>query len=91
MRILVLRIYALWVRSTSKSNEITAIPLVIEELDITDAVVSIDAIGCQREIAKQIVDKGGHYLLSLKENQQDLYDDVVCGFTRTSYPKGINT
>jgi len=68
-----------------KSNEITAIPLLIEELDITDAVVSIDAIGCQREITRQIVGKGGHYLLSLKENQQELYDDVVCGFTRTSY------
>jgi len=63
-----------------KSNEITAIPLLIDELDITDAVVSIDAVGCQREIAKQIVDKGGHYLLSLKENQQELYDDTVCGF-----------
>jgi len=63
-----------------KSNEMTAIPLLIEGLDITDAVVSIDAIGCQREIAEQIVDKGGHYLLSLKENQQELYDDVVCVF-----------
>ena len=63
-----------------KSNEITAIPSLIEELDIADAVVSIDAIGCQREIAEQIVDKGGHYLLSLKENQRELYDDVVCGF-----------
>ena len=52
-----------------KSNEITAIPSLIEELDITDAVVSIDAIGCQRDIAKQIVSKNGHYLLSLKENQ----------------------
>jgi len=63
-----------------KSNEITAIPSLIDEIDITDAVVSIDAVGCQREIVKQIVDKGGHYLLSLKENQQELYDDVVCGF-----------
>ena len=63
-----------------KSNEITAIPSLIEEIDITGAVVSIDAVGCQREIAKQITGKGGHYLLSLKENQQELYDDVVCGF-----------
>jgi len=44
-----------------KSNEIAAIPSLIEEIDITDAVVST---GCQREIAKQIVGKGGHYLLS---------------------------
>jgi predicted transposase YbfD/YdcC len=63
-----------------KSNEITALPLLIEELDIRDAVVSIDAIGCQRGIAEQITSKGGHYLLSLKENQQELYDDVACGF-----------
>jgi predicted transposase YbfD/YdcC len=53
-------------------------------LDITDAVVSIDAAGCQHEIAKQIVDKGGHYLLSLKKNQQELYNDVVCGFKACS-------
>jgi predicted transposase YbfD/YdcC len=67
-----------------KSNEITALPLLIEELDITDAVVSIDAIGCQRNIAEQITSKEGHYLLSLKENQQELYDDVVCGFKACS-------
>ena len=69
-----------YVRSTSKSNEITAIPELIEELDITDAVVSIDAIGCQHSIAEQIVEKGGDYLLSLKANQRELYDDTVCGF-----------
>ena len=63
-----------------KSNEITAIPELIEELDISGAVVSIDAIGCQRDIANRIVEKGGHYLLSLKENQPSLYEDVVCGF-----------
>jgi predicted transposase YbfD/YdcC len=67
-------------RVEDKSNEITAIPLLLEELDITDAVVSIDAIGCQREIAAQIVEKGGHYLLSLKANQKELYADVVSGF-----------
>jgi predicted transposase YbfD/YdcC len=67
-----------------KSNEITAIPLLIGELDITDAVVSIDAVGCQREIAEQITGKGGHYLLSLKENQSGLYEDAVCGFKACS-------
>jgi predicted transposase YbfD/YdcC len=54
--------------------------VLIDEIEITDAIVSIDAIGCQREIAKQITGKGGHYLLFLKENQQGLYDDAVCGF-----------
>jgi predicted transposase YbfD/YdcC len=68
----------------AKSNEITAIPSLIEELDITDAVVSIDAIGCRREIAAQITAKGGHYLLALKENQKNLYEDVTVGFKTCS-------
>ena len=67
-----------------KSNEITAIPSLIEELDITDAVVSIDAIGCQRDIAAQIKSKRGHYLLALKENQGSLYEDAVFGFKTNS-------
>jgi predicted transposase YbfD/YdcC len=49
-----------------KSSEITAIPSLINELEISDAVVSIDAMGCQRETATQIISKGGHYLLALK-------------------------
>ena len=67
-------------RVEDKSNEITAIPALIEQLDIKDAVVSIDAIGCQQDIAEQIVKKGGHYLLALKTNQRELYDDTECGF-----------
>ena len=67
-------------RVEDKSNEITAIPALIEQLDVKDAVVSIDAIGCQRDIAEQIVKKEGHYLLALKTNQRELYDDAECGF-----------
>jgi predicted transposase YbfD/YdcC len=63
-----------------KSNEITAIPALIKEIDITDAVVSIDAIGCQRDIATQIKAQKGHYLLAVKRNQLELFDDVVCAF-----------
>jgi predicted transposase YbfD/YdcC len=63
-----------------KSNEIAAIPSLIEELDISEAIVSIDAMGCQRDIAAQIKSKGGHYLLALKENQGNLYEDAVFGF-----------
>ncbi|OAV68419.1 Transposase [Bacteroidales bacterium Barb6] len=63
-----------------KSNGITAIPCLIEEPDIEDAVVSIDAIGCQRDMAGRIVEKKGHYLLALKQNQPDLPDDASCGF-----------
>lgn len=67
-------------RVDEKSNELTAIPDLISEIDIKDAVVSIDAIGCQGNIARQIVSAGGHYLLALKKNQQELLDDVICGF-----------
>jgi predicted transposase YbfD/YdcC len=63
-----------------KSNEITAIPALIDELEITDALVGIDAIGCQRDIVEKIKLKGGHYLLALKENQGNLYEDAVFGF-----------
>jgi predicted transposase YbfD/YdcC len=52
-----------------RSNEITAGPSLTEEPDITGAAVSIDAAGCQRTIAERTVGRGGHYLLSLKENQ----------------------
>lgn len=63
-----------------KSNEIIAIPKVLSQIDIKGAVVSIDAIGCQKEIACQIIDQQGDYLLSVKSNQLELYEDVVCGF-----------
>jgi predicted transposase YbfD/YdcC len=67
-------------RVDDRSNEITAIPVLLNQLDITGAVVSIDAIGCQRTIARQIVEKKGDYLLSVKANQRELYEDIVCGF-----------
>ena len=59
-----------------KSNEITAIPKLIEMLNLKKAVVTIDAMGCQTEIARKIREKGGDYVLSLKENQGTLYEDV---------------
>jgi len=64
-----------------KSNEITAIPLLLEALDLVGCIVTIDAMGCQREIAAQIVDQGGDYLLSLKGNQGQLHKDVIEMFT----------
>jgi predicted transposase YbfD/YdcC len=71
-------------RVDDKSNEITAIPALLNQIDITDAVASIDAIGCRRAIAKQIVNQKGNYLLAVKTNQRELYDDVVCGFKACS-------
>lgn len=59
-----------------KSNEITAIPELLRVLDLNGAVVSIDAMGCQTEIAAQIVEQHGDYVLALKGNQGNLYEDV---------------
>jgi predicted transposase YbfD/YdcC len=67
-------------RIEDKSGEITAIPDALDSIDITDAAVSIDAMGTQREIADLIVEKNGHCLLALKNNQQSLYEDVECAF-----------
>jgi predicted transposase YbfD/YdcC len=63
-----------------KSNEITAIPKVLELLDIQGAFVSIDAMGCQKAIAKQIVEQGGHYVLAVKDNQPNLLHDIQQSF-----------
>ncbi len=63
-----------------KSNEITAIPRVLDSLDIEDAVVTIDAMGTQTKIAAQIRDKKGHYMLSVKGNQKELLEDIQCAF-----------
>ena len=59
-----------------KSNEIKAIPELLKLLDLKGALVTIDAIGCQKAIARQIVDKGGNYLLAVKANQEKLLDDI---------------
>ena len=64
------------VRTAEKSNEITAIPKLLEMLDISGALVSIDAAGCQKEIAAQIVELKGDYLLQVKGNQKRLHDDI---------------
>lgn len=59
-----------------KQNEIVAIPKLLELLDIKGAMVTIDAIGCQKAIAQKIVERGGDYLLALKENQPTLHQKV---------------
>lgn len=56
-----------------KSNEITAIPRLLEMLDLRDSVVTIDAMGCQKDIARQIVKKKGHYALQVKKNHPGLH------------------
>lgn len=64
----------------SKSNEITAIPKLLEILDIAGCIITIDAMGCQKEIARQIIDKGADYVLALKGNPGKLYDSVSSWF-----------
>jgi predicted transposase YbfD/YdcC len=65
------------IKVDAKSNEITAIPQLLEMLELTGCLVTIDAIGTQTEIAQQIVEQGGDYLLAAKENQGHLYEDLA--------------
>lgn len=64
------------VKVDDKSNEITALPKLIQLLAVKDCLVTIDAMGCQTEIAEQIVAQGGDYLLAVKKNQPHLYEDI---------------
>lgn len=76
-----------WARSNSmvlgqvkvddKSNEITAIPQLLKLFDLTGCIVTIDAMGCQREIAQLITEAGADYVLSLKANQGTMHRDVI--------------
>ena len=59
-----------------KTNEITAVPKLLRQLDIKGVTVSLDAMGCQKKIAQEIHFGGGHYLLALKANQGTLHDEV---------------
>ncbi len=64
----------------SKSNEITAIPELLNLLDITGAIITLDAMGTQRDIASQIIEQKGDYILALKGNQGNLHKKVVVLF-----------
>ncbi|MCP4456786.1 MAG: ISAs1 family transposase, partial [Cytophagales bacterium] len=81
-----------------KSNEITAIPRLLDMLEISGCIVTIDAMGCQTEIAKKIIKQKADYVLALKENQGGLYNDVEelfsyaeeTSFADCDYHKTIN-
>jgi predicted transposase YbfD/YdcC len=64
-----------------KSNEITAIPELLQLLDVTGALVTIDAMGCQKEIAAKIRERGGDYVWAVKQNQPTLHEQVTCAIT----------
>ena len=65
-----------------KSNEITAIPKLLEILELSGAIVTIDAMGCQKEIARQIHEGGGDYVIGLKGNQPHLHEAVKEEFSK---------
>ncbi len=67
-------------KTDAKSNEITAIPELLDAMLIKGNLITIDAMGCQRKIASKIIEKQGDYILALKGNQKELYRDVVDSF-----------
>lgn len=73
---------------SDKSNEITAIPKLLEVLLINNCIVTIDAMGCQTEIASKIIEKDAAYILAVKENQKQLYLNIQDEF---SFGKNIKT
>jgi predicted transposase YbfD/YdcC len=78
-----------------KSNEITAIPQLLESLTLSGAIVTIDAMGCQRDIAAKIIQRKGHYCLAVKGNQDNLYKDLKAEFEKAMSldraPKRLST
>lgn len=68
------------VKVASKSNEITAIPALLAMLEVSGCIVTVDALGTQKEIAEQIIQQGGDYLLTVKENQPHLHEDIQLFF-----------
>jgi predicted transposase YbfD/YdcC len=65
------------IATDEKSNEITAVPRLLEMLSLKGTIVTVDALNCQRDIARRIVDQGGDYVLALKGNQGTLHGDVT--------------
>lgn len=63
-------------KTEEKSNEITAIPELLEALLLKGCIITLDAMGCQKSIVKKIVEKGGDYVISLKGNQGKLHEDI---------------
>ena len=65
------------VKVADRSNEITAIPRLLSMLEVSGCIVTIDAMGCQKEIASKIIKSGADYVLSVKKNQPQLYEDIA--------------
>lgn len=78
------------VATNQKSNEITAIPELLKLLDIKGCLVTTDAMGCQSDIAAEIISRGGDYLLAVKGNQGNLYKDIKGLFADEQVPRDSN-
>jgi predicted transposase YbfD/YdcC len=70
-----------------KSNEITAMPQLLELLDLRDKIVTTDAMGCQKAIAETIVEGGGGYILAVKDNQPTLHAEIQAAFATAATPR----
>jgi len=68
------------IATEEKSNEITAIPQLLDRIDIEGDTVTIDAMGCQKKIVRKIIDKKGDYVLAVKGNQKKLYETIIAYF-----------
>ena len=72
------------VKTDEKSNEITAVPKLLQMLELNGCIVTIDAMGCQKHIAGQILEKGADYMLALKANHETLYEEISSYFDEAS-------
>jgi predicted transposase YbfD/YdcC len=70
------------VATEEKSNEITAIPLLLQQIDLPNSVITIDAMGCQKEIARDIVAGGGDFVIAVKNNQPKLLEAIAAHFEK---------
>jgi predicted transposase YbfD/YdcC len=70
------------VATEEKSNEITAIPLLLKQIELADALITIDAMGCQKEIARDIVEGGGDFVIAVKDNQPRLREAIAGHFLK---------
>jgi predicted transposase YbfD/YdcC len=70
------------VATEQKSNEITAIPELLKQIELTDALITIDAMGCQKDIARDIVDGGGDFVIAVKDNQPKLREAIERHFDK---------
>jgi predicted transposase YbfD/YdcC len=70
------------VATEEKSNEITAIPQLLEQIDLANSLITIDAMGCQKEIAREIVEGGGDFVISVKDNQPKLREAIETYFEK---------